>query len=150
MKILFVCSSNVCRSPFAELYTKYLLEKKPSRTNIEWIQSSAVFNRSKEIFPKTKTYLLKNGVSEESINNFSPSFKKTHPERFEEADIIIGMTKTHKWETPRKFRKKFITLSELVDKRYKAIPDPFLKSAKNYDKSMDILKKYIVKYSETL
>ena len=49
MKILFVCSSNVCRSPFAEFVFRRLVQQSPilSSAGIEG-GSSAVFNRSKK------------------------------------------------------------------------------------------------------
>ena len=53
MKILFVCSSNVCRSPYAEFVFRRLVKSSPvlSAAGVE-VSSSAVFNRSKALFPK--------------------------------------------------------------------------------------------------
>ena len=52
MKILFVCSSNVCRSPYAEFVFRRLVAQSPvlSAAGIE-VSSSAVFNKSGSIFP---------------------------------------------------------------------------------------------------
>ncbi len=145
MKILFVCSSNVCRSPFAELVFRRIVKNSPvlSRKNIE-VSSSAVFNRSKVIFPKAAVSLKREGFSEEEIAAFKPSFKWTEPEKFRDADVIVGMSKMHKWLTPRKYRKKFVTLSEAAEGKYTPIPDPFLyKSQEEYDKVMSVIKVYL-------
>lgn len=66
--------------------------------------SSAVFNRSKSIFPKAVDILKREGFDEREILAHKPSFK-TDKERFEKADVIIGMSHTHKLLTPGKYRK---------------------------------------------
>ena len=68
MKILFVCSSNVCRSPFAEFVFGRLVEQSPvlSAAGIE-VGSSAVFNRSKYIYPKAVVSLEREGFSKEAV-----------------------------------------------------------------------------------
>lgn len=56
MKILFVCSSNVCRSPYAEYVFRRMVEQSPvlSAAGIT-VSSSAVFNKSKVIFRRRRT-----------------------------------------------------------------------------------------------
>lgn len=106
MKILFVCSSNVCRSPYAEFVFRRLVKSSPvlSAAGVE-VSSSAVFNRSKVIFPKAAVSLKREGFSEGEIAAFKPSFKCSAKEKFRDADVIIGMSKMHKWLTPAKYRK---------------------------------------------
>ena len=71
--------------------------------------------------------------------------------RLRDADVIIGMSKMHKWLTPAKYRKKFITLSEAAEGRYTPIPDPFLyKSQEDYDKVMSVIKVYLTLYATKL
>lgn len=152
MKILIVCSSNVCRSPYAEFWLKKLTNESDVLTkNIEWIKSAAVFNESKKIFPKTKKCLLMDGFSEEEIDSFTPTFAKKHEELLCDADIIIGMTYSHKKMLPVKYQEKFYSLSEVSYGKYTAIPDPFLTlSFKKYRRTMDIIKDCIVKYAKNL
>ena len=127
MKILFVCSSNVCRSPFAEFVFGRLVEQSPvlSAAGIE-VGSSAVFNRSKYIYPKAVVSLEREGFSKEAVLAHKPAYKSTDKKRFEEADVIIGMSKIHRILTPHKYRDKFVTLSEAATGKYTPIPDPFL------------------------
>ena len=123
MKILFVCSSNVCRSPYAEFVFRRLVKSSPvlSAAGVE-VSSSAVFNRSKVIFPKAAVSLKREGFSEREIAAFKPSFKCSAKEKFRDADVIIGMSKMHKWLTPAKYRKKFITLSEAIHPHPRPLP----------------------------
>ena len=64
MKILFVCSSNVCRSPFAEFVFRRLVQQSPilSSAGTEG-GSSAVFNRNQYIYPKAVVSLAREGFS---------------------------------------------------------------------------------------
>ncbi len=152
MKILFVCSSNVCRSPFAEFVFGRLVEQSPvlSAAGIE-VGSSAVFNRSKYIYPKAVVSLEREGFSKEAVLAHKPAYKSTDKKRFEEADVIIGMSKIHRILTPHKYRDKFVTLSEAATGKYAPIPDPFLYPSQNeYDKVMSVIKKYLTLYAEKL
>lgn len=152
MKILFVCSSNVCRSPYCEFIMKKLIKNSPvlSRAGIE-VSSSAVLNHSRVIFPKTAVALRREGFSAEEINSFRPSHKCTEKKRFEEADVIIGMSKAHKWLTPAKYRNKYISLSEAATGTFKSVPDPFLsRTQESYDVVMSRLKQYLVLYADKL
>lgn len=108
MKILFVCSSNVCRSPYAEYVFRRMVEQSPvlSAAGIE-VSSSAVFNKSKEIFPKAVVSLQREGFDKDYILSHKPSFKWCDMKRFKDADVIIGMSKMHKWLTPLAYRKNF-------------------------------------------
>jgi len=110
------------------------------------VHSSAVFNKSKSIFPKAVDILKREGFPENEILAHKPSFK-TDKERFENADVIIGMSRMHKLLTPRKYRSKYITLSEAATDKYSPVPDPFLAtSQEEYDKTMSVLKNYVEQY----
>ncbi len=152
MKILFVCSSNVCRSPYAEFTLKKIVKESPVLSDhIEWVKSTAVFNESKKIFPKTKKCLLMDGFSEEEIDSFTPTFAKKHEELLKEADIIIGMTNSHKNMLPKAYQDKFHSLSEVSYGKYKAIPDPFMTISFNkYRQTMDIIKDCVITYAKKL
>ncbi len=152
MKLLFVCSSNVCRSPFAEFVFKRLIEQSPvlSDAGIE-VGSSAVFNRSTKIHPKAVVSLTREGFDADYVLSHKPAYKATDKDRFEEADVIIGMCRIHKLLTPRKYKNKFVTLSEAATGKYAPIPDPFLaRSQDEYDKVMSVIKKYLTLYAEKL
>lgn len=144
--VLFVCSSNVCRSPYCEFMLRRMIENDEDLKGRVSVCSSAVFNRSKSIFPKAVDALKREGFEESVILAHKPSFK-TDKERFEKADVIIGMSHTHKLLTPGKYRKKYVTLSEAAVGKYAPVPDPFLATSQSeYDKTMQVLKEYVTKY----
>ncbi|GEM_PF-402479 len=152
MKILIVCSSNICRSPFAEFYLRRLVNADNNlRKKIEWIKSGAVFNKSKQIFKKAVISMRKEGFCEEEIKSHKPSFFWLDKQRFRDADIIICMSKFHRYLLPIKYRKKTFTLSEVAINKYVKIPDPFLlKTQEEYNKAMEPIKNYIDIYFEKL
>ncbi|MEG1612946.1 MAG: hypothetical protein RR357_02140 [Clostridia bacterium] len=152
MKILFVCSSNICRSPYAEFIFKRIVDNNEIlKKNITSVTSAAVFNNSKVIFDKTVTALVNEGFNRDDVILHKPCYKSQVLPRFEDADVIIGMSAIHKILTPRKYRKKFITLSEAAIGKSLKIPDPFLiKSQERYDDIMDIIKTFLDLYSKNL
>ena len=129
MKILFVCMSNICRSPYCEYVFRRIVDNDGVLSkNITWIKSAAVFNKSFHINLKAKTALLREGFTEE-----------------------IGMTRSNKVFLPLKYHKKFALLSTLATGEYKAIPDPVLiKNQDEYHRAMDEIKYYLEKYAENL
>ncbi len=141
--VLFVCSSNVCRSPYCEFMLRRMIANDDDLKDKVEVRSAAVFNRSKRIFPKAVVVLKRNGFDEREILAHKPSFK-TDVELFESADVIIGMSHTHKLLTPKKYRSKFVTLSEAATGTYTPIPDPFLSTSQEaYDKVMRALDSYL-------
>ena len=148
--VLFVCSSNGCRSPYCEFMLRRMIDNDEELRGKVDVCSSAVFNRSKSIFPKAVDVLKREGFDESEILAHKPSFKNDK-ERFEKADVIIGMSHMHKLLTPRKYRKKYVTLSEAATGKYAPVPDPFLAtSQKEYDKTMAVLKSYVESYFKQL
>ena len=59
--ILFVCSSNVCRSPYCEFMLRRMIENDDELRGKIVVRSSAVFNKSKNIFPKEVDILVREG-----------------------------------------------------------------------------------------
>ncbi len=152
MKILIVCSSNVCRSPFAEFYFRRIVENDPVlKEKVTWLGSGAVLNHSKELHPKAKQALISEGFSEEELSKHTPRHYKENMEIFENADVIIGMSKMHKFFLPKQFKDKFFTLSEIAIGKYVKIPDPFLiKSQAKYNNAMTPIKTFLNIYADNL
>ena len=152
MKVLFICSSNICRSPYCEYVFRRMVAEDPVLSaNVEWVKSAAVINRMKTIHPKAKLALLREGFSASEIDAHRPRYKRDDPVTFAEADVIIGMTRGHRFFTPRRFRNKVVMLSEAATGRYTPIPDPFLKKdIEGYYAVMDEIKRYLERYAERL
>ena len=152
MKILFVCSSNICRSPYCEmLFSRMVKEDEKLSLSIEKVSSAAVLNQSFKIHPKAVLALKREGFSEEEIYSHKPRFKWLAWKDFKEADLIIGMNNANKVFTPLIFQKKFKTLSEVATGEDVFIPDPWLmKDINDYYKVMDIIKDYLIKFAAKL
>jgi protein-tyrosine-phosphatase len=118
---------------------------------VDDVRSAAVFNRSAELHSKARVSLLAQGFSENEVDAHKPAFKFGDAKLFESADVIIGMTKFHKWLTPRKYRSKFTTLSQIATNKYTPIEDPFLKkSQEGYNSIMEQLYMYLKAYATKL
>ena len=150
MKILFVCSSNVCRSPYCEFTLKRLVEGDDALKGKIEVCSAGVVNRSRELFKKGRARLEREGYDPRALDAFKPCYKKDCLCRFESADVIIGMSRAHKLFLPRRFWSKYVTLSQAATGKYSAIPDPFLGSEKDYNAAMDRLNEYVTAYFEKL
>lgn len=106
MKILIVCSSNTCRSPYAEFIFKRLVsESDVLKKNIESVTSSAVFNQSRAMHPKTYALLLEEAFTKEELDAFKPDFILKDRKKFDEADVIIGMGYLQWFLLPFKYKK---------------------------------------------
>ncbi|MDE7079386.1 MAG: hypothetical protein K2O95_04640 [Clostridia bacterium] len=153
MKILFICMSNICRSPYCEYVFRHIVENDEIlKENIEWVKSSAVFNKSRVINSKAILALRREGFEEDYILAHRPTYKWGKGRKyFEEADIIIGMTRSNAYFLPRKYRGKFVLLSQLASGEYRPIPDPVLiKDQNKYYAAMDEIKNYLVEYAKIL
>ena len=152
MKILFVWSSNICRSPFCEYVFRDMVEKDPElKKRVDGVASAAVFNRMKRIHPMAKTALLREGFDEAYIDSHRPSFKWGDRKLFDDADLIVGMSRANKIVLPLRYHRKFVTLSEYGEGRYEKIHDPFLmKNVDDYLAVMDFLKANIVSFAEKI
>lgn len=152
MKILFVCSSNVCRSPYCEYHFKRLMEADERlRAIVSDCQSGAVFNRSKKLHAKAKKALLADGFDEQYIDAHKPQFIKDNLSLFQSSDLIIGMTRWHKWCLPKELQSKYIDLSVAAGDSYKAIPDPFLApNQASYNKVMRVVKGYVERMADKM
>lgn len=147
--ILFLCSGNIVRSPAAEMLLELELSKRFGTTRIK-ATSGATTYFNQRIMDFTKDFLLKEGISAERIYKFNPRNIKEYPELLEQADIIIGMSKTHIRLLPQQYRDKAFILSELATGEKFNIPDPWGDSAKAYAEVFAVVKNYITKLVDHL
>ncbi len=151
MNILFVCSSNICRSPYAEiLFKKIVEENEILKKNVTVIKSAGLVTFHKGIFPKTALALEAEKIPSDVYNAHVPTHFLMDKKRFEEADVIIGMSNMHKYFTPFKYRKKFKTLSEVAVGKAIKIPDPFMMNQNNYNRVMEVIKMFLEIYANNL
>ncbi len=145
--------SNICRSPYCEYVFRRIVEDDSVlKEKVEWVRSSAVFNKSRVINSKARLALLREGFDEEYILAHKPTFKWGKGRKyFKEADVIIGMTRSNAFFLPIRYRKKFVLLSKVATGEYKPIPDPVLiKDQDKYHAAMDEIKGYLTACAEKL
>ncbi|MDO5449245.1 MAG: low molecular weight phosphatase family protein [Clostridia bacterium] len=154
-KVLFVCSQNMCRSPYCEMMFRRLVEESPVlRDKVEVTRSSAVMTPGTSIDPLTVEALVREGFDKTQVEQHRPGFmyRKADIKLFNEADIVIGMTKSHKYMIfVPSWRRKFKTLSEAATGSYKAVPDPWLqRDTEKYIGEMNKIKAYLEQYIKVL
>lgn len=121
------------------------------KKRVDGVASAAVFNRMKRIHPMARTALLREGFDEAYIDSHRPSFKWGDRKLFDDADLIVGMSRANKIVLPLRYHRKFVTLSEYGEGRYEKIPDPFLmKNVDDYLAVMDFLKAKIASFAEKI
>lgn len=155
MKILFVCSQNMCRSPYCEFMFRKMIQENPKLCDkVEVTRSSAVMTPGTAIDPLTVEALVREGFEREAAEAHVPGFmyRKADRKLFDEADVIIGMTRSHKFMILNpKWRKKFTTLSQAATGKYAAVPDPWLqRDPEKYIAEMNKIKAYLEVYRDRL
>ena len=123
IRILFICSGNIMRSAYAEMIFEKILKDKYGDTKII-SESGAVEYVNDSIAFQTKKILLEQGVSKERIKQFHPRHVSYYREAFENADLILVMTRGHLDELPD-FREKTFMLTDFVFNEKRDIADPF-------------------------
>ncbi len=151
VRILFVCVTNICRSPYAEyLFGRMVSEDAQLCRRIEWVKSGGVSFMLNKISRKAKSSLVREGFSPEAVDRHRPRMWLFAFNRFAAADVIIGMTKLQRYLLPWWWRGKYVTLSEAAIGSYVRIPDPALLGPREYDAAMRVIKGYLQKLKARL
>ena len=154
--ILFLCSGNTCRSPFAEYYAKFLQQTK-YRDELRDVNfdSAGVYHYYEQPQEGTLKYLQLKGIE---IKDFKA--KEIDEDLIEKQDLILGFER--KWHI-NKLKRKFKQSRNLGDKLYllreyagykkdNEIPDPFYLKEQEYNailkKIEDAVEKTIEKVIE--
>ena len=126
-KIVFLCSGNVIRSPFAEFLARKYVDY-PSKQKLIF-ESGACTYQNSSILPFTRKWLLKKGFSDKEIRNHNPRLITNYYDDFFDTDLFIGMTKEHIAHIKEIFpTKNAYLLKELVLGKNEDILDPYLNS----------------------
>lgn len=124
------------------------------RDKIEVTRSSAVMTPGTSIDPLTVEALVREGFDKSLVELHRPGYMLRKADRalMDDADIIVGMTKSHKYMIPfRKWRSKFKTLSEVATGEYKPVPDPWLmRDPEKYIGEMNKIKAFLIQYRDRL
>jgi protein-tyrosine-phosphatase len=136
--VLFICSGNTCRSPFAEYYAEWLQKTKyPEQLKEVRFDSAGIYHYFDKPQEGTVRYLNSKGID---ISDFKA--KTITKEMLEKQDLILGFErKFHINKLERKFKnltdlnKKLSLLLEFTeDQGQLDIIDPFGLEKEEYNK----------------
>ncbi|MFX0152805.1 MAG: hypothetical protein ACFFAJ_18635, partial [Candidatus Hodarchaeota archaeon] len=130
--ILFICSGNIIRSPYAHLLFEHLIEDDRKLKNKLSVESGGVTYRNYSISSESRNELLKEGVSSDRINEFHPRFYSDNPDMFQKADLVLIMSKGHLRKIPTVYHEKTFLLLEFTDGISKSVPDPYFNPPFSY------------------
>ncbi len=139
--VTFICVGNICRSPVAEYYSRFLATQSqfPEIKTIQF-DSAGINGGNMRLAKRSRVFLESKGI--DTLNFHS---KEVSKEYFQKFDLILVMEEYMKsyiikyyfnHEDPAEKSKialKIYTLSELGNLANQNITDPYLESDKIYD-----------------
>lgn len=151
MKILIVCSSNTCRSPYAEFIFKRLVSESDVLKRISKASRRRRFSISRARCTRklTRSFWKKALQRRNSTRSSPTSFLKT-------GKSLTKPTSLSAWVIFNGFC--FLLSTRKIRQSFKSrhrkninIPDPFYrKSMEFYKNTMDVIKTYLIVYAEKL
>ncbi|MHA1978146.1 MAG: arsenate reductase/protein-tyrosine-phosphatase family protein [Candidatus Hodarchaeales archaeon] len=137
--INFICSGNIIRSPYAEILFEHLI----TITNTELaqkirVESGGVRYRNSIISEESATMLLKEGISQKRIDQFSPRYFPDYPTMFDSVDLILVMEQSHLRSIPEKYLGKAFLLLKFVYGQNENVPDPYFDPP--FERSFNMIK----------
>jgi len=122
-RVVFVCSGNMVRSAFAELYARHIGFPRE-------VASIATTFRNDGLYPNTLHALRERGLAEDVLRSFRPTHVDDAGHLFGPATVLLAMTRSHLHalrETPAKGCPAFLLMEVLG--RGEEIADPVLEGA---------------------
>jgi len=152
--VLYLCSGNTCRSPFAEYFSKWLqtTKYKDDLKDITF-DSAGLYHYYEEPQSGTKKYLSAKGIV---INDFEA--KEIDEKLINQQDLILGFEK--RWHIS-KLRRKFKNVKNLEQKTYLLLEfagykenleilDPFDLEEEEYNKVLQKIEQGVLKTIEKI
>ncbi|MFX0124679.1 MAG: hypothetical protein ACFFAE_13700 [Candidatus Hodarchaeota archaeon] len=141
--IIFICSGNIIRSPYAHLLFEHLIQEDSELKKKIRVESGGVTYRNYVISNETRDMLLKEGVSAKKIAEFKPRYFPDHPDMFQEVDLVLVMEKNHIRKVPKDqtFLLLEFTLGNPIN-----VPDPYFDPP--FEKSFQMIKDALIQLRE--
>lgn len=152
--ILYICSGNTCRSPFAEYYSKWLQETKYVNEIRELnFDSAGIYHYYEQPQEGTSNYLNDKGIKMEDFRA-----KDANEELLNKQDLILTFEeKYHIRKLKRKFKnvknlefKLFLLLKFAGETENLEIEDPFYLEENDYNKILKRIENGISKSIERI
>jgi len=154
INILYICSGNTCRSPFAEFYSK-LLKSTIFKEELKDVKfdSAGIYHYYEVAQPGTVNYLKTKGVD---ISDFKT--KRLDEDLLEKQDLILGFEQKHHInKVKRKFKnvknleeRLFLLLEFAGEKENLEIFDPFNLEQEEYTLVLKRIEEGILKVIERI
>ena len=144
--IIFICSGNIIRSPYAHLLFEHLIQKDEDLKKKVRVESAGVIYRNYSISSESRNMLLREGVSSNKISQFFPRFSLDYPEMFQDVDLVLVMEKSHIQRIPEFIRNKSFLLLEFTLGINDNIPDPYFDPP--FDRSFRMIKESLLNLRE--
>ena len=137
--LIFICSGNIIRSPYAHLLFEHQLEEDIELKNKIKVESGGVTYRNFSISMEAHNMLVKEGVSPKKISEFSPRYFPDHPDMFQGVDLVLVMEKAHIQKIP--IEDTFLLL-EFTTGITNNVPDPYFNPP--YERSFQMIKEALI------
>lgn len=146
--IIFICSGNIIRSPYAHLLFKHLIQEDVELKKKIRVYSGGVTYRNYSISIEARDILLKEGVPSEKIAEFKPRYFFDYPNMFQEIDLVLVMEKNHIRRIPRNIKDQTFLLLEFTRGITDNVPDPYFNPP--FERSFKIIKEALIQLREFL
>ena len=141
--IVFICSGNIIRSPYAHLLFEHLLEEDIKLKKKIQVKSGGITYRNFSISVESRDMLLKEGVPLKKVSEFRPRYYPDYPDMFKEVDLVLVMEKNHIRKIP--IKNTFLLLEFTLGKAIN-VPDPYFDPP--YDRSFQMIKEALIHLRE--
>jgi protein-tyrosine phosphatase len=139
MRILFVCSGNICRSPLAEALFVHMARERGALDRFE-VDSVGLhgYHEGEEADPRTRRVAVKHGIDVTSIA------REIRPPDIAKADMILAMDRGHQREltriSPAEHRHK-IRLMRSYDRPGASpdVDDPYYGGMEGFERMYEVL-----------
>ncbi|MHA2243815.1 MAG: arsenate reductase/protein-tyrosine-phosphatase family protein [Candidatus Hodarchaeales archaeon] len=147
-KIIFICSGNIIRSPYAHLLFEHLIQEDMDLKKKIRAESGGVTYRNYSISAESRNMLLREGVPNEKITEFSPRYFPDYPDMFQLVDLVLVMEKNHIRKIPNSIGEQTFLFLEFTLGITDNVPDPYFDPP--FERSFHMIKDALIRLMEFL